>query len=481
MDSQDPRQTRYPRLTRRRFLQATGLTAAGAAIAACTPGASTSAPSVGPASSAAASTLPDLSGQEGVLWGLKYDPHVAAYQRLADAFEAKTGAVLRVEPQGTASADLIPNMIAAIAAGTQPDVYCLLGKTMVPLFIQEALMPLSASVYEAVALDPSEAFIGDAIGPFTWREEIYGVPVETNGVGHIVNVPVEDVEAAGLVDDFPPTNGEIYFESYEQLWDLAGRLQTKSGDQVTRWGLSSKGWELESLLGIIRSQGVKWWDADTKTFNIDSDAGVKALQLLVETPVKMGIETELDQNQVDAALAGKVALARGNGAPTVTGDPLGYNFELSGAPRVVSGEDPLFVGGGGWGFTAPKNAKNPALSLAFLQFMTTQEAQLEFAKIYDGLLNYGWRAFADDTSRFADPSEESKLVRASTWFTALLPQTEFIGYEYGYFNDCKAAAESLCSELRQGKFTAASAAQELQARFVAQHQQYLTDLAAAGG
>lgn len=479
MDARDHTPKHYPALTRRRFLQAAGLTAAGAAIAACGPGSGTVAPSA--VASGAASQLPDLSGQTGVLWGLKYDPHVAAYQRLADAFEAKTGAVLRVEPQGTASADLIPNMIAAIAAGTQPDIYCLLGKTMVPLFIQDALMPLSASVYSAVGLDPATAFIGDAVGPFTWRNEIYGVPVETNGVGHIVNIPVDDIEAAGLVNDFPPTNGEIYFESYEQLWDLAGRLQIKSGDQVTRWGISSKGWELESLLGIIRSQGVNWWDADTQSFNIDSDAGIKALELLVATPVKMGIETELDQNQIDAALAGKVALARGNGAPTVTGDALGYNFELAGAPRVVQGEDPKFVGGGGWGFTAPKNAKNPELSLAFLQFMATEEAQFEFAKIYDGLLNYGWRAFSDDTTRFADPSESGKLVRASKWFTALLPQTEFIGYEYGYFNSCKAATESLCSELRQGKFTAATAATELQARFVAQHQQYLTDLAAAGG
>lgn len=483
MDRHDQGAKQFPALTRRRFLQATGFGAAGAALAACTPGASgPSASEVGPSSPAASGpALPDLSGQEGVLWGLKYDPHVAAYQRLADAFNAKTGAILRVEPQGTASADLIPNMIAAIAAGTQPDVYSLLGKTMVPLFLQEALMPLSGPVFKTLGVDPAQAFIGDAVGPFTWRDEIYGVPVETNGVGHIVNVPVDDIEAAGLVDEFPPTNGEIYFESYDQLWDLAGRLQKKSGDQVTRWGISSKGWELESLLGIIRSQGVKWWDAATKTFNIDTDAGVKALQLLVETPVKMGLETELDQNQVDAALAGKVALARGNGAPTVTGDPLGYNFELSGAPRVSAGADPLFVGGGGWGFTAPRNAKNPELSVAFLQFVATEEGQLEYAKIYDGVLNYAWRDFADDTRRFADPSPTSKLVRASSWFTTLLPQTEFLGYEYGYFNECKAAAESVCSELRQGKFTAGTAAKELQSRFVAQYQQYLTDLAAVGG
>ena len=57
-------------------------------------------------------------------------------------------------------------LIAALSAGTQPDVICIMGKVMIPLHIQKAMMPLTESVYQAQGVDPATAFIGDAIGPF---------------------------------------------------------------------------------------------------------------------------------------------------------------------------------------------------------------------------------------------------------------------------------------------------------------------------
>src|SRR5450759_1600369 len=86
-------------ITRRQFVAGVGLAAIGTVIAACVPGSSgTSAPAssvvAGPATpsvaaGASGTALADLSGQTGVLWGLKYDPHVAAYQRMADLFKQK--------------------------------------------------------------------------------------------------------------------------------------------------------------------------------------------------------------------------------------------------------------------------------------------------------------------------------------------------------------------------------------------------------
>lgn len=481
------------RLSRRTFLRTAAAAGGAGFLVACgaTPDTATTTTSAASAADASTAVATDasvpapsvavgeagLSGQQGVLWGLKYDPHVAAYQRLADLFQQQTGATLRVEPQ---DGDLVAKLIAALSAGTQPDVMCLIGKALVPLFLQKALLPLDDTVYAEQGVDPKTAFIGDAIGAYTWDNRIYGVPVESNGVGHVVNIPIDDVKALGLADKYPPTNGQIYFNSYEEMWELGKALQVKEGDNVTRWGLSSKGWELLSYLGIIRSLGVTWFDRESKSFNINSDAGVQAMQLLVETPVKMGIETELDQTQVDAALAGKVALARGNGTPAAQGGPLGFNFELAGAPRVKPGEDPLFVGEGGWGFIALQNAKNPDLSTAFLRMMLTQEAQFEYAKIYDGSLNYAWAAFADDTTRFADPSPDAPLVRASKWFSAMLPQTEFIGQDYGYFGECDQAVSEVCSEVRQGNLSAADGAKQIQERFEAQYKQFVEDSKSAG-
>lgn len=485
MDPNDAQEPAKGRISRRTFVAGVGLGAVGAAIAACVPGGAnpttapaspTDAASAAPSAAPSENTLPDLTGQAGVLWGLKYDPHIRAYERMVAAFNAKTGAKMTVEP---IDPDLAPKFVAALAAGTQPDVMCYYAPVMQGLLIQQVCMPITASVYEANGVDPDVDFIGDSMGGWRYEGEIFGVPVESNAVGHIVNVPVDEVEALGTdaVNTYPPTSGETYFESYESMWELAKLLQKEDGGAVTRWGISSKPFELEGILGIMRSLGTDWWDPATKQFHIDNDAGIKAIQLLAETPVKMGIETELDQGAIDAALAGKVALARGQGVDVESATELGYKYELAGAPKVVPGEDPLFVGGGGWGFLAPKAAKNPELSIAFLRFVATYEGQLEFAKIYNGLLQYAWAGFADDMSRFADPSPDNAVVRASQWYTKLNSRVAYLGDGFGYFLECQNAAGAVCSEVRQGRMTAAQAAAELQTRLEAQYAQYVKDVA----
>ena len=467
-------------ISRRNFLKtAAGAVGAGL-LASCggSPAApqaadSTPAPAAAAATAAPAAAAPAGNIEaEGVLWGLKYDPHVEAYKRLADLFQKQTGSTVRVEPQEW---PLETKMIAALAAGTQPDVVCIMGKVMLPLHLQKAMMPLSDAVFKTMGINTTTQFVGDAIGAYTYANDIWGVPVESNQVGQVVNVPVDDVKEAGLDKQYPPTNGKLYFESYEDMWALAKALQKKDGDKVTRWGLSSKGWDMQSYFGIVRSLGQKWWDNDNKKFGIDSEAGITAMQLFAETPVKMGIETELDQTHVDAALAGKVALARGNGTPAVQGLALGYHYELAASPRVKAGEDPLFVGEGGWGFAAPAKPKNPGISIAFLKMMATEEGQFEYAKIYDGLLGYAWAGFKDDTKRFKDPSPDNPNVKASKFYTSLLDFTEYYGEGFGYIAEIEKAGAEVASLVRQQKLDSAAAVKEIQSRFDAQYQQFLKD------
>src|SRR5258706_10574415 len=94
-------------ISRRNFLKtAAGAVGAGL-LASCggSPAApqaadSTPAPAAAAATPAPAAAAPAANLEaEGVLWGLKYDPHVEAYKRLADLFQKKTGSTVRVEPQ----------------------------------------------------------------------------------------------------------------------------------------------------------------------------------------------------------------------------------------------------------------------------------------------------------------------------------------------------------------------------------------------
>jgi ABC-type glycerol-3-phosphate transport system substrate-binding protein len=478
-----------PRITRRRFLQVAAVGSAAGVLAGC---AAPPAPAPAPAQSSApqpqaeqaeaqpttapAGATQNLGGKQGTLWGLKYDPHVEAYQRLAAMFEQKTGAKLNVEPQDW---PIETKVITALAAGAPPDAVCIMGKVLPPLHLQGALLPCSDLVYKPIGIDPYKDFYPDAAGAYTWNNEIWGVPVEVNGVGSMVNVPVDDVKAAKLTDQYPPTNGNVFFESYEDMYALAEALQKKEGDKVGRWGLSSQGWDSTSLLGIIRSLGVDWWDLDNKKFNVDSEAGVQALEYLVEKPVKMGIETQLDQSGIDAALQGKVAIVRGNGTPTIQGKDLGYFYEMSGAPKL-NGKDPLFIGEAGWGFASPKSAKNQDIAVAFLQMVATPEGQREYSKIYGGLISSS-KSLAGQFDWFKDPSPDSPNVKAAkVMLDALLPNTVFYGEQFGYASAVDGACGTVCAEVRQGKKTAAEGAKELQALLEAQYAQFQDDVKKLG-
>jgi ABC-type glycerol-3-phosphate transport system substrate-binding protein len=328
-------------------------------------------------------------------------------------------------------------------------------------------------------VDPKEAFIGDSVEAYTWQGEIWGVPVESNGVGSMVNVPRADVEAAGLLDQYPPFNGEIFFESYEQMWELAKALQVEEGGKVVKWGLSSQGWEDASYLGILRSllapQGTDWWDVDNKKFNFDTEEGVEAMKLFVETPVQMGIETQLDQSSVDAALAGKVALARGNGTPSMPEAwKLGYTYYMAGAPKVRPPELPIFCGEGGWGFVALKQAKHPELAIEFLRMMCTFEAQQEYCKIYGGQPNTAWKGLIGVYDHFVDPNPEGPLVWVAKVFQEHLgPQTKYYGERFGSVAEINNAIVEACAEVRQRRMTSAEAVKLIQERSEAQYKEYV--------
>jgi len=440
-----------------------------APTAAAAPAAPTAAAEAPPAPTAAV-VAAGLAGKEGVLWGLQYDPHVETYKRLAALFEKQTGAKLSVQPQEW---PIETKVITAMAAGTAPDAACIMGKVLVPLWMRNAVTDLTP-FYQEQGIDPVKAFFPDSIQCYSHDGKFWGVPTETGTDDWIVNVPVDDVEKAGLKDKYPPTNGKDQFDSYEDMWQLAKALQTKDdAGNVTRWGISSKGWDSCTLLGIMHSLGVNWWDNDAKKFNFTTDAGIKAYQLHAETPVKMGIETELDQNHVDAALAGKVALAKGNGTPWIEGKKLGYNFDLAVTPPVKPGEFPKMGGEGGWGFAGFSQGKNKDVAHAFLKMMMTKEGQHEWAKIYGGKIS-ALVALKDDLTIYTDENNKNGFLKLAKYPT--LENTIYYGEGFGYESDMEKYVNGAASDIRSGKLNAEQATQQVQQQMEAGYKQFQEDL-----
>ncbi|MCC7353427.1 MAG: hypothetical protein IT330_06670 [Anaerolineae bacterium] len=429
------------------------------------------------------SPLKRLEGKKGRLWGLQYDPHVATYNNLAILFREHTGALLNVEPQAW---PLETKLIAALAAGTQPDVACIMGKMLVPLYIQKGLLPLRDSVYNFMKVNPDEVFFADGVYAYSWQGELYGVPTEAGGLGNVVSVPVDEVKKMGLADKYPPTNGKLWWTDYPEIFTLGKALQIEKDGKVQRWGLSSKGWDGSSVIGMMRSlfaeKGTDWWDVGKQKFNVDTDEGVQAVKWFAEDPVNMGIETELDQSHVDAALAGKVALARGNGTPVLSDvfGILGYNFELAGVPMCVPGKPPLSCSEAGWGFCAPRATKNPDISTEFLKMMVTVEGQTMYARSYGGIAGVAMKQLVGKFDHWANPDPEQKVIRfAKAYQTYLAPLARYYGEALGYYGEVDRIFGEDMSNVRQKKMTAKQAVQDMQKQLEAQYKQWQEDVKAA--
>ncbi len=430
------------------------------------------------ASAATTATAVRAGGVEpnGTFWGLNYLPHIQGYHRMADLFKRKTGSTLTIQPQPYGYTSLI----AAIAAGTQPDVVCQNGQLMAALILQGALTRIDQSVYAYQHTLPwQKYYVGDAVVPFSLGSDlnnlqIYGVPVETDGgLGDVINVPVDAVKKAGLEKQYPPTNGQDYFESFDQLYALAKALQTTVNGKVKRWGLSGEGWDLPTLGGIMYTLGQEVFSEATGQFHFDSPAGIQAMKYHVEIPVSMGIEKEWNDGSavIDEALNGNVAVTMANGTPETFGKQYGFDYAASGSPKINGKTPQAFGEGQGWGIVGPVKPQHPGIQLAYLRMMDERDGQYAYDLTYGGVAVVAWKdILLNDTSRFHPPS------KLPNWLVSALENCHYIG-RAGYIDRIDAAVTAGCQAVRSKKMNSAQAMAQVQQKATAQYKQYKIDLA----
>ena len=96
----------------------------------------------------------------GTLSGFAYDPHLAAFHRMASLFKHETGSTITVQPQPAPGAT---QLLSALSAGTQPDIACVLGLNTPVLAVRKAIIPLDTSVYKANHIVVARDFAGDVV------------------------------------------------------------------------------------------------------------------------------------------------------------------------------------------------------------------------------------------------------------------------------------------------------------------------------
>lgn len=417
-------------------------------------------------------TVPDLSGKEMTLWGLNYAPHVDRYKVLAKKFEQLTGAKVKVQPQD----DVPKQMLTAIAGNNTPDVVCLMGKMSEHLVKQKALRDLADVVYGDLKIDMGKWWAPDSIQSYQWGDAYYGVPVESGQVGYTVagrtdligkaSADVQSLWPGSLPESGWDSKG-AYFNSYDEVFELGKALQQKKGDKVSIWGVNRQGWQLESLSTLIWQQDVNWWDGESRTFNLDNEACVKAIETMITTPFKLGIESNLaGGNVVNNFLAGQVALGIGNGGIPGPAALVKISSEHVLAPSIVAGKaPPVFMSEGGWGFEVPVQAKNQDVAIEFARFMTTYDAQFIYSQIYGGIPP-ACAALVNSEIYAGDDPIKRGIRRVMT----ALPRFTF----YGHGRDPQSGdiAGAVFGSVRSGKLTAAQASKELQEKLTAQQARF---------
>ncbi len=467
--------------SRRDFLKAAaGTVGAGMAVATGLEAGVKSVAEAAPAAVRAASLE-----STATMWCMLWQPHINAFNEQIALFKKQTGTTISLRPQAAAalnSAIVATKFIAATAAGTQPDICANTGQNLTLLAAQGALKDIKSNVYDANHIVISRDIVGDGVDEFSWRGKIYGVPLECDGgLGSFCNVRVDLVKAAGLASQYPPTNGSFWFDSYDQLFKLAKALQASSGGKVTRYGLCGEGWDDAAINMLIETQGTPVFDPATKKFNYNSPAGVEAMKLHVETPVKMGIEREWGDNIAveNVALKGECAISLTNGSASIFGPALGYDFQISGSPKV-NGNVPVAVGSGqGWGLVESSKAHSPNAADAFLRLVCSYAGQIIYDRIYGGVAIVAWKPILDhDISRFAKPysTNATYQVDGIPQVRTMYETCKHIG-EVGYYNKIIDAIVSSSQSVRLGKMTAAQGAQAIQTLAEAQYKQYQNDLA----
>ena len=410
---------------------------------------------------------PDLTGKKMLLWGLQYDPHIERYRILAQTFSDHTGATVEVQPQGW---PLDQKIMTALASAPAQTWYAGWACSPVPIIKQQGIVPVDDLVFKPLGLDVKKWFRPGASGAYFQDGKYWGVPVEDNGDGFSVTGRLDLVAAADDASKSIWANAEknTWFDSYEEMWDLAKALQKKDDKgNFEVMGLTSQGWNMHSITSIMRSLGTLWWDPDRLQFNMNSDAAVQALDLLVTKPFGLGIEAPTGDQLVNTFVAGKAVLARGNFS--AAGEAIKLNLQASNviAPSPVAGKDPLFMGEGGWGFEMPAKVPNQEVGIEFMKFMCTYEAQHIFSQIYGGGMP-SCNAVADSDIYQGDDDFKAGQRRC----VKALANCVFFGWGYGSQGDVGTAFDESIGALREGKMTSKEAAKAIQDRCIEQLDQF---------
>lgn len=275
-------------ISRRAFLRAGALAAAGATLAACGAAAPAAAPAAeapkaeAPAADAPAAEAPKEEAkpteapapaaagapvQWWVGWG-NLTPAVESLQQTPEFKEALGGNTFEFKPSVNAEA-----MLTAIAGGTPPD-----GASNVDYvqFMAKGSCTDISSLVKASQKINQDQFLADPWANGQWKGVQYGLPGLEGGPNYGLNYNAELVKAAGLDPAAPPATWEDLLEWHKKL-----TIKDDSGN-LKQIGLDP----YDAMAGepdfAATSYGFTWYDEDAGKHDINNAGMIEHLRMTSE-------------------------------------------------------------------------------------------------------------------------------------------------------------------------------------------------------
>ncbi|HEY8588096.1 MAG TPA: extracellular solute-binding protein [Naasia sp.] len=293
-----------------------------------------------------------------MLIGSSGDAETSAVQAAADAWAEENDTTVEV----VAASDLTQQLSQGFAGDDAPDLFYMSWDQFATYASQGYLEPYAADLPNAGEFYPTLS------ETFTYDGEFTCAPKDFSTLGLIINTDLW--AAAGLTDADIPTD-------WASLESAAQRLT--SGDTV---GLSF-GLEYARVGVFMNQAGGSLVDEDGTTVTADSAENVAGLEFVqkLHDSGSLRFPSELDAGWGGEALgAGKAAMViEGPWIKGIEGDYPDTNYAAYELPAGPGGES-TFTFTNCWGIPANSDTTDQATSL--VEFLTTDEQQLEFADAF---------------------------------------------------------------------------------------------------
>lgn len=334
-------------------------------------------------------------------------------------FEAENPNI-KIEMESIPHVEYEKKLPTAIAAGKAPDIFGLSYRMLYTYGENGALAPIDTEAVSAMGFssigDFKAAWTPGVLEAYEFGNNFYGLPFQFNIYSYIINK--KHFVEAGLdpEKDYPKT--------WDDVFALAEKLVVKDDDKITRQALSfpfshSAAWYLLEFEPILRDLGGSVLNDDQTECLINSEAGVKAMEIL---------KKRFDIGVSDGATA--LALDYYN-----TGFPTGM-FSMTvggqwGPPRwyknfedVTDGDDfmsipyPTVNGGNppisttSWAWVVSSESKKKEAAWKFADFITSMPSR-NLSETGDTIPRAGWSS-----------TEGAKTIPQSDFWEEMLQYSE---------------------------------------------------------